>query len=258
MKNTVLITGASSGIGAALAREFAINGHDLVLIARNTNRLETISSELRSQYGVLAKVIVRDLADRNSAEAIYRQLQNEKISIQILINNAGFNVYGEFIRTSLESELQLIEVMIASTTRLTKLFVKDMVTQGRGKVLNVCYTGSFAPGPLDAVYQASKAYMLSFSEALHEELRGTGITVTALCPGATETEFAQRANMSDTRLFKGMTMSAESVAKIGLKAAMKGKRSVVAGFLNRLLVLSIRFLPKGTLLRTTRLLLSKN
>lgn len=257
MKNTVLITGASSGIGAALAKEFAANGHDLVLIARNANRLETISSELRSRYDVLAKIIVRDLADRNSAEAIYRQLQDERINIEILVNNAGFNVYGEFVRTCLEKELQLIELMVASTTSLTKLFVKDMVTRGRGKVLNVCSTGSFTPGPLDAVYQASKAYMLSLSEALHEELRGTGITVTALCPGATETEFAKRANMSDTRLFKGVTMSAESVARIGIKAAVNGKRRVVAGFFNKLLVLSIRFSPTGMLLRITRLLLSK-
>lgn len=256
MKNAALITGASRGIGAALSREFAVSGFDLVLIARNEILLNALSSELQSQYGVHVKIIVSDLTERNAAEKIFRQLQDENISVEILVNNAGFNVYGEFVHTDLDKELQMIEVMIASTTRLTKFFVKQMTARGKGKVLNICSTGSFTPGPLDAVYQASKAYLLSFSEALQEELRGTGITVTALCPGATDTEFARRANMTETRLFNGWTMSAESVAKIGFKATMKGKRRVVAGFLNKLLVLTMPFSPKFLLLRITRYLLS--
>jgi short-subunit dehydrogenase len=256
MKNVTLITGASSGIGAALAREFAAKGFDLVLVARNENALEALSSELRSQHGVLAKVIVSDLSARNAAEDILCQLQNEKIRLDILVNNAGFNVYGKFIHTDLDKELQMIEVMINSTTRLTKLFAKEMIALGRGRILNICSTGSFAPGPYDAVYQASKAYMLSFSEALHEELRGTGVTVSALCPGATDTEFANRAGMSEVRLFKGFTMSAESVAKAGFKAVMKGARCKIAGFPNRLLVLTIPFSPKFILLRISRYLLS--
>ncbi len=164
--------------------------------------------------------------------------------------------YGEFIHTGLGKDLQMIELMVASTTRLTEFFTREMAALGRGKVLNVCSIGSFTPGPLDAVYQAAKAYMLSFSEVLHEELRGTGVTVTALCPGATETEFARRANMSETRLFKGFTMSAASVARIGFNAAMKGKRCEVAGVPNKLLVLAIPFLPKSIVLRITKYLLS--
>lgn len=256
MKNTVLITGASSGIGAALAKEFAANGHDLVLIARNANRLNAIASEFKSRYGVLTRVVARDLADAESADRVYRQLREEGIRVDVLVNNAGFNVYGKFVGTDIKKELQMIQVMVASVTHLTKLFVRDMVEQGSGRILNICSTGSFAPGPLDAVYQASKAYMLSFSEALSEELRGTGVTVTALCPGATRTEFAERARMTGTRLFKGPNMSAESVARIGLKATMRGKRTVVAGLFNKLLVLSIRFSPKGMLLRIGRYLLS--
>jgi short-subunit dehydrogenase len=226
------------------------------LIARSIDRLKALSLELQSEYGVIAKVITCDLADHQAVEKIFSQLQDEKISVEILVNNAGFNVYGNFINTDLEKELQMIEVMIASTTRLTKRFIKEMAALGCGKVLNICSTGSFTPGPLDAVYQASKAYMLSFSEALQEELRRTGVTVTALCPGATETEFARRANMSETRLFKGLTMSPASVAKIGYKATMKGKRCKIAGLFNKLLVLTIPFSPKFILLRVTRYLLS--
>lgn len=257
MNKTALITGASSGIGAELAKEFAAHGFNLVLVARNARRLDSLSHELQSTYHVSTKVIVTDLSDLNSPNAIYRQLHKENTSVDILVNNAGFNVYGEFVHTDLEKELQMIQVMVASLTHLTKLFVKDMIARGSGRILNIGSTGSFVPGPLDAVYQASKAYVLSFSEALHEELRGTGVTITALCPGATETEFAKRANMTGTRLFKGKTMSAASVARIGFRGVMNSKRSVIAGFMNKFLVLTIRFSPKGMLLRIGRYLLGE-
>lgn len=258
MKNTAVITGGSSGIGVELAREFAARGYDLVLIARNPERLDATASEFKFRYGVLTRVIACDLSDAESAEAIYRELRKDSIRVDVLVNNAGFNVYGKFLETDIKKELQMIQVMVASVTHLTKLFAKDMIERGSGKILNVCSTGSFAPGPFDAVYQASKAYMLSFSEALSEELRGTGITVTALCPGATQTEFAERAGMTGTRLFKGITMSAGSVARIGVRAVMRGRRTVVAGLFNKALVLSIRFSPKGMLLRTGRYLLGKS
>jgi short-subunit dehydrogenase len=258
MKKFALITGSSSGIGAEFAKEFAAHGFDLVLIARNTKRLQALSSKLQSQYKINARIITKDLSDPQSAEQIFRQLQEEKVHVDILVNNAGFNVYGEFVHTDLEKEIQMIEVMVSTTTRLSKLFIKEMVASGKGKVLNVCSTGSFTPGPLDAVYQASKAFLLSFSEALQEELRGTGVTVTALCPGATKTEFARRANMEEVRLFNGFAMSAASVAKIGYKATIKGKRCQIPGLFNNLLVLSSRFSPKFTLLKTTKFLLSKS
>lgn len=258
MEKVAIITGSSSGIGAELAKEFAAHGFNLVLVARNTKRLEALSLKLQSQHKINAMLITKDLSDPQSAEQIFRQLQDEKIHVDILVNNAGFNVYGEFVHTDLEKEIQMIEVMVSSTTRLSKLFIKEMVARGQGKVLNVCSTGSFTPGPLDAVYQASKAFLLSFSEALQEELRGTGVTVTALCPGVTKTEFARRANMEEARLFKGFTMSAASVAKIGYKATMKGKRCQVPGLYNNLLVFSTRFSPKFALLKTTKFLLSKS
>lgn len=258
MKKVALITGSSSGIGAELAKEFAAHGFDLVLVARNTERLKALSSELQSQHNIYAKLITKDLSEPQSAEQIFRKLEYEEVNVDILVNNAGFNVYGEFIHTDLEEEIKMIEVMVAATTRLSKLFIKKMVARGQGRVLNVCSTGSFAPGPLDAVYQASKAFLLSFSEALQEELRGSGVTVTALCPGVTKTEFARRANMEEVRLFKGFAMSASSVAKIGYKAAMKGKRCRIPGLFNSLLVLSARFSPKFTLLKTTKFLLSKS
>jgi hypothetical protein len=257
MNKTVLITGASSGIGAELAKEFAARGYNLVLVARTADRLNSLALELHSRYRVSTKVIVSDLSDRDSANIIYRELRKENTAVDILVNNAGFNVYGAFVDTDLEKELQMIQVMVTSLTHLTKLFVKDMIAKGSGRILNIGSTGSFVPGPFDAVYQASKAYILSFSEAINEELRGTGVTVTALCPGVTETEFAKRANMTGTRLFKGKAMSAASVARIGFRAVMKGKRSVVAGFMNKVLVLSIRFSPKGMLLRFARYLLSE-
>lgn len=256
MKNSVLITGGTSGIGAALAKEFAAQGHNLVLVARNAERLKTVASELSMRYRVDTKVIACDLANPDSAESIFLQLRKENIPIDVLINNAGFNVYGAFVGTDLAKELQLIQLMVASVTSLTKFFVKDMIRRGSGRILNICSTGSFAPGPLDAVYQASKAYMLSFSEALSEELHGTNVIVTALCPGATTTEFADRAGMTGVRLFKWLTMSPESVARIGIKATTKGRRTVVTGVFNKLLVLSIRFSPKGMLLKTGRYLLS--
>jgi hypothetical protein len=184
------------------------------------------------------------LSVATSPKEIFDELQQESVQVDVLVNNAGFNVYGPFSETDLMEELQMIQVNLVSLTHLTKLFLPGMLKQGYGKILNVGSTGSFGPGPLNAVYCATKAYVLSFSEAIAEELEGTGVTVTALCPGATKTEFAKRAGMEDVKLFQSRLMDARTVAEIGYRALMEGKRVVVAGIYNKLQMSLIRFLPR--------------
>jgi uncharacterized protein len=202
-RKTALITGASSGIGYELAGLFASSGHDLVLVARNEQRLSRLAEELQQRIGVAVTVLVKDLAAPRAAEEIVVELQNRSLHVDILVNNAGFGEYGPFHETSLERKLQMIQVNVAELTQLTRLLLSGMLERNSGNILNIGSTASFAPGPFVAVYSATKAYVLSFSEALAEELKGTGVTVTVLCPGSTETEFAERAKMTESRIFQG-------------------------------------------------------
>jgi short-subunit dehydrogenase len=241
MDKATLVTGASSGIGRELARLFARDGHHLVLVARNRQKLEELARELETQHGVETKVIVKDLADPASPEEIVDQLRGEGIQVENLINNAGTQVYGLFAETELDRQLAMIQVNMTSLTHLTGLLLPGMVERGRGRILNLGSIGSFAPGPLNAVYCAAKAYVLSFSEATAAELSGTGVTVTALCPGATDTAFAPRHGLEDVRLFRNM-MSADRVARIGYRALMKGRHVVVTGLGNQLQVLGFKLL----------------
>lgn len=257
MEKTTLITGASSGIGLELARVFARNRHDLVLVARSRERLEQLAGELREQHGVDARVIVKDLSVPASPQEIFDELQRDGVQVEVLVNNAGIQEYGPFLETDLQKELQLIQVNLTSLTHLTKLFLPGMVERGHGRIMNLGSTGSFVPGPLNAVYCATKAYVLSFSEAIAEELVGTGVDVTALCPGATATEFAQRAGIEDVRLFRDDTMNAVDVAEIGYRALMKGRRVVVTGLQNQLMVFSIRFAPRSMVAAISKRLMSR-
>jgi short-subunit dehydrogenase len=252
-----LITGASSGIGLEFARLFARAGHDLVLVARRREKLEQLAEECRRLYAVRAEVIVADLSDPKAAGDIHAQVSGQGIEIGFLVNNAGFGVSGPFAQTDLEAELAMIEVNIGTLTRLTKLFVRDMLKRGFGRVLNLGSTGSYSPVPLSAVYGATKAYVLSFSEALAEELRGSGVTVTALCPGATRTEFAERAGLTTRRLFRTGVLSAERVAHIGFDAMLRGRRSVIAGALNRATVIGTRFVPRALAAKVAMLLMTE-
>jgi uncharacterized protein len=254
---TALITGASSGIGYELAGLFAQNGHDLVLVARNKRRLDGLAKELAQKFGVKATVLVKDLSGPTAAGDIVAELQNHGLDIDILVNNAGFNEYGPLHEVSLETELQMIQVNITTLTQLTKLLLPGMLKKNSGKILNIGSTASFAPGPFVAVYSASKAYVLSFSEALAEELKDTGVTVTVLCPGSTRTEFAERAKMIDSRIFQGRLMSAREVAEIGFRALMEGRMTVIAGIANKLMVFSQRFAPRKIVARMSRNLLEK-
>jgi hypothetical protein len=238
---TALITGASSGIGYELARRFGQDAYDLILVARDRQKLEQLAQDVQSHYGVTTKVIVRDLVDSQAPEEILREVEQASLQVDILVNNAGTQVYGLFAEADLPKLLAMIQVNLTTLTHLTRLFLPGMLERGRGKILNLGSTGSFAPGPLNAVYCATKAYVLSFSEAIAAELDGTGVTVTALCPGATDTPFVMRHGMADVRLFKS-TMSAFQVAEIGYRALMRGQRVAVAGRSNQLQVLAFRLL----------------
>lgn len=238
-----LVTGASSGIGRELARVFAHKGHDLILVARDKARLEQLADELRGETGVSVEVLPQDLSMPGAAQKILDQLAQKALTVDILVNNAGFDVYGYFHETDWAKELQMIQVNLIALTELTKLLLPKMLERGQGKILNLGSTGSIIPTPLNAVYSATKAYILNFSAALAEELHGSGVTVTVLCPGATFTEFQQRAGIKNIALLKFGAMEAKPVAEVGYRAVMSGKRVVVPGLFNKLQVLLSRLLP---------------
>ncbi len=248
---TVLITGATRGIGYELSKVFAEKGFNLVLVARDKDRLLDCKKEFE-KIGVKVKLIVKDLSVMDSAKEIYDELKKEKVSVNFLVNNAGFGDYGFFYENNIDTELSMIDVNITALTYLTQLFLRDMIKNKSGKILNVASVAAYLPGPKMAVYYATKAYVLSFSEALSNELKGTGVTVTALCPGPTKTEFAKRANFSNVTLFNKFAMDARSVAVIGYEGMMKGKSVVIAGFANNLQVFFIRFLPRSLLASIVR------
>ena len=243
---TALITGASSGIGLELASLAAQDGHDLVLVARQRERLETVGRGLGEEYGVRVSVLAKDLAHPSAPAELGRDLGERRIEIDVLVNNAGFGVWGFFAKTSLDRELEMIQVNVAALTHLTKLVLPGMLGRGRGRILNVASTAAFQPGPIMAVYYATKAYVLSFTEALASECAGTGVTVTALCPGPTRTEFEGRAGSPDEIMArkKGFVMSASDVARDGWKGMKAGKRLVIPGLKNRLLVQAERITPR--------------
>jgi uncharacterized protein len=252
-KQTVLITGATGGIGYEFVKLFAQEGYNLVLVARSGEKLVRIAQEFTQKYNITVKFITKDLSIITSPEEIFQELQQENITVDILINNAGFAIYGLFGQTDLNTELQMMQVNMVCLTHLTKLFLKDMVKQGYGRIMNVASTAAFQPGPLTAVYFATKAYVLSFSEAIANELEGTGVTVTALCPGPTETGFQQRAVMENSKLVNGQKlMDAETVARIGYAALMKGKTVVVTGIKNKILAASVRFATRKTITKIVR------
>lgn len=250
-KGTALITGASSGIGYELSKLFAADGYDLVLVARNEQKLNQLAAELHSAHGVDALVLPQDLGNPATPQKIYDALQSRSLTIDALVNNAGFSNYGPFAETDLAGELNMLQVNLVALTHLTKLFLPGMVERGQGCILNIGSTASFQPTPLVTVYGASKSYVLHFSEAIAEELTGTGVTVTALCPGATRTGFQARAGVGKARLASSGLMSAEQVARIGYRALMRGKRVVVPGLYNSLMAFLVRFTPRPVVTRAS-------
>lgn len=253
-RKTALITGGSAGIGLELARQFAAHGHDLVLVARHRDALEAAAGSLEGKYGVKVSVLPFDLADEDSPERLFDAVRSEGIHIDYLINNAGFGLGGEFADTDINTELDMIQVNMAAVVHLTKLFMQPMLKEKSGRIMVVASTAAFQPGPLMSIYYASKAFLLSYSQALAEELRNTGVTVTCLCPGATATGFAERAGISNSRLFTTVgVQKAEDIGVYGYAAMMRGERVAIAGMRNKVMIQAERLAPRALLTRLARL-----
>jgi short-subunit dehydrogenase len=251
-KLTALVTGASGGIGEELARLFAADGHDLVLVARSRDKLARLAAELGEKNKVAARVLAADLARPEAPREIFEELGGAGVVVDALVNNAGFGSYGLFAETDLKSELDLLQVNVVALTHLSKLFLPSMLARRRGFVMNVASTAAFQPGPLMAVYYASKAYVLSLSEALANECEGTGVRVSALCPGPTETGFVAAAGMEQSKLFDRGAMTAREVAEAGYRGLLAGKTLVIPGLRNALVARAVGMMPRGMVTKVVR------
>ena len=246
MNKTALITGASSGIGYELARLFAADGNNLVLVARSKEKLEQIKEEREKEFGVTANVIVCDLSKEGAASEVFSATSEQNIQIDYLVNNAGFGDFGKFHESNLEKQSDMISVNITALTELSRLYLPHMVEQGFGNILNVASIAAFQAGPLMSVYYATKAFVVSLTEALSVELKGTGVKVTALCPGPTKTGFEDSAKLENSGLFKNLkAVTARDVALYGYKKMKKGKLIAIHGFMNRVIVCASKFAPRA-------------
>ncbi len=242
---TALVTGASHGIGFELCRLLARDEFGIIMVARNRESMEQAAATMRQNFGVQVTVIVQDLAAPQAAQTLFDNVQSRGLSVDVLVNNAGFGLFGRFAETDPVREMEMVQVNIVALTELSKLFLPGMVGRKWGRILNVASTAAFQAGPLMAVYYATKAYVLSFSEAIGFELKKTGVTVTALCPGPTKSGFQSEAKMSKSRLFRGHVMDAETVAEAGFRGMMRGKAIVVPGGRNKFLVFLVRLVPRS-------------
>ncbi|MGG4142519.1 SDR family oxidoreductase [Paenibacillus algorifonticola] len=252
MKKTVLITGVSGGIGKELADRFAKDGHNMVLVARSEDKILELAQEYQNKYGIQATVIAKDVAAPGVPEEIFNELKEKEIDVDYLVNNAGFGLFGTFMETDMEQEINMIDVNIKALTVMTKLFLPDMIKRGHGGVMNVASLVGFFPGPMMSVYYATKAYVLSFTEALENEVSGTGVTVTALCPGLTSTGFVDRSGMGASKMVKGAIMEAGQVAEEGYRGFLRGKTLIMPGARNRLIAFMPRLLPRKLMTRIIR------
>lgn len=252
---TALITGASGGIGYELSKLFATDGYNLVLVARNATKLEQLAADLNKAHNTQSIILPKDLSDPQSPTEIFQNVQSHGLQLDILVNNAGFGTQREFADTDLDEAMAMINLNIIALTKLTKLFLPGMLSRNSGRILNIGSTGSFSPIPLMAVYGATKAYVLSFSEALADELRNTNISVTAFCPGVTITGFQERAGLSSFPMMRLSRMTANKVARIAYQAMQHGKIVAVPGLFNQLMIFSIRFTPRIITCRLARWLM---
>jgi uncharacterized protein len=245
-RKMVLVTGASGGIGEELARQLAAKGYDLILVARTQSKLETLAKDLLGKYNIRAATIALDLSSHTATQDILKHLEAQQLKVDVLVNNAGFGEYGEFATSDPVKQEQMLNLNIVTLTMLTRALLPKMLENKWGRVMNVASTAAFMPGPLMSVYYATKAYVLSFSEAIAEELKGTGVTVTTLCPGPTETGFQARADMQDSKLVKGRNlMGVAEVVKQGLEGLERGQSVVIPGLMNQMQALFPRFLPRS-------------
>lgn len=253
MSKRALITGASGGIGLELAQIHAEKGGDLILVARSQDKLAMVKAELERQHKVNVHIIVRDLTETNAGKAVYEEVKSAGLEVDYLINNAGFGGIGKFHERKIEDDLSMIQLNVMALVELSHLYVRDFVARGRGKVLQVSSTASLIPGPLQATYYATKAFVTSFSNALAEELRGTGVTMTNLMPGATDTGFGKVSGMDKTKLFDDLS-TAKSVAEDGYQAMISGDLDKISGltFGQKILMKMMPFLPKKMVLRQIR------
>ena len=250
---TALVTGASGGIGEAIARDLAERGATVVLVARSAPRLEAVAQDLRDR-GVEVAVETADLADAGAVDRLVDRVHERGLTIDILVNNAGFGDFGEFAASDPDVLSGMVDLNVGALTRLTRQLLPGMIARNRGGVLNVASTAAFWPGPLMAVYYATKAYVLSLSEALAEEVASTQVHITALCPGPTTTGFQARAELADSKLVKGKTlMTSVEVAAAGVEALIAGKRVVIPGSRNRITAMAPRLIPRRYLPTVIRL-----
>ncbi|MBN1876692.1 MAG: SDR family oxidoreductase [Anaerolineae bacterium] len=249
---TALITGASGGIGYELSKLFAADGFNIVLVARSEQKLTLLAEKLRETHGVEVTVLAKDLSTPEAPRELYTILQEQSITIDALVNNAGFGTHGPFAEIALEEELNMLQLNVVALTYLTKLFLPGMLQRNFGYIMNIASTGAFQPCPLMGAYCATKSYVLHLTEAIAEEVRGTGVIVNALCPGATRTGFQARADAEDIRLLHGPLMTAEKVAEMGYRGLMRGKRVVVPGLFNQALAFSSRITPRTIVTRIGR------
>jgi short-subunit dehydrogenase len=255
MNKTALITGATTGIGFEFTKLLAADGYNLVLIARDEQKLRQIATSSQTKFNVSVKIYPKDLSVTSDAEDVVRQIRQEFDTIDVLVNNAGFGISGAFVETDLQREVEMIQLNVVSLVIFTKLFAREMAQRGHGKILNVASTAAFQPGPFMAIYYATKAFVLSFSEGLAEELNDSGVTVTALCPGPTATQFSKRAELEKSRLFQGgliPVLDPATVAKMGYDGLSKGQRIVIPGLMNKIGVLALRFIPRRLVTQLTK------
>jgi uncharacterized protein len=244
-RKIALITGASSGIGKALAENFAKDGYDVILAARSISKMEAQAAELEKRYNITATAIAADLESSEGATNLYREIKNRGFTLNALANNAGYGTFGEFKDSTLQSELAMMQINMTAIVVLTKLFMPDLLATN-GRIINTASTAAFQPGPYMAVYYATKAFVLSFSEAIAAELEGTGVSVTALCPGPTASGFQDKADMHASALVKNKNLpTSEEVAALGYRAMERGQRVYIPGIINWLMVQSLRFTPRS-------------
>lgn len=251
-RQTALVTGASLGIGLELAKNFAEDGIDLILVARSEGKLTQIAQEFEAKHGVKATVIAMDLAAPGAAEKLHAKVKALGLTVDYLVNNAGYGQYGRFLEIDAKVDLGMLQLNMIFLTESTRLFGQDMVERKQGRVLNVASTAAFQPGPLMATYYATKAYVLSLSEALNNEFKDCGVTVTALCPGPTRSGFQDNAKMAGSRILELGMMEAAPVAKQGYQAMRRGKAVIIPGVANNFLAQSVRFTPRSIVTKLSR------